>query len=82
MTAQPLAPVIPSSGGSAAPRWPRSATGRPLPLARPEPLPPPVTDTVYGIGRLDASGRIADRAVTSARRGSGSRRVPWCAGTG
>ena len=65
MTPQPLAPVIPSSAGPAAPRWTRSA-GRPLPLARPEPLPPPPTDTVYGIGRLDASGRIADRTVTSA----------------
>jgi bifunctional DNA-binding transcriptional regulator/antitoxin component of YhaV-PrlF toxin-antitoxin module len=29
-------------------------------------------DVVYGIGRIDASGRIADRAITSA--------LGWCGG--
>jgi hypothetical protein len=82
MTPQPLAPVIPSSGGPAAPRRPRSATGRPLPLARPEPPPPPLTDTVYGIGRLDASGRIADRAVTGALGWSGGDRLTLTADAG
>ena len=66
MTAQPLAPVIPSSAGPAARRRPRSAAGRPLPLARPVPVPAAPEDVVYGIGRIDASGRIADRAVISA----------------
>jgi hypothetical protein len=49
-------------------RWLRagSAAGRPLPLARSEPVPPAPADVVYGIGRIDASGRIADQAVTSA----------------
>jgi hypothetical protein len=79
VTAQPLGPVIPSSGGSAV-RRPRSAAGRPLPLAHPEPVPPASEDVVYGIGRIDASGRIADRAVISGRRrGTGRRpaqRVP------
>jgi hypothetical protein len=66
MTARPLAPVIPSSGISAARQRARSAAGRPLPLARPVPVPSAPADVVYGIGRIDASGRIADRAVTSA----------------
>ncbi len=66
MTAQPLAPVIPSSGVSAARQRTRPAAGRPLPLALPGPVPSAPADVVYGIGRIDASGRIADRAVTSA----------------
>lgn len=66
MTAQPLAPVIPSSGVSAARQRARSAAGRPLPLARPEPVPSAPADVVYGTGRIDASGRIADRTVTDA----------------
>jgi hypothetical protein len=37
-----------------------------MPLACPEPVPSAPEDVVYGIGRIDASGRIADRAVTSA----------------
>jgi hypothetical protein len=35
-------------------------------------VPPAPEDVVYGIGRIDASGRIADRAVTSA--------LGWCGG--
>jgi hypothetical protein len=70
VTAQPLAPVIPSSAVQASRQRARSAAGRPLPLARPVPSAP--ADVVYGIGRIDASGRIADRAVTSA--------LGWCGG--
>jgi hypothetical protein len=72
VTAQPLAPVIPSSALSAGRQRARSAAGRPLPLARPVPVPPAPADAVYGIGRIDASGRIADRAVT--------RALGWCGG--
>jgi hypothetical protein len=66
MTAQPLAPVIPSSAVPVGRQRARSSAGRPLPLARPIPAPSLPEDVVYGIGRIDASGRIADRAVTSA----------------
>jgi hypothetical protein len=66
VTAQPLAPVIPSSGVPASRQRARSAAPRPLPLARAEAAPQPPEDVVYGIGRIDASGRIADRAVISA----------------
>ncbi len=66
MTAPTLAPVIPSSAVQAGRQRTRSAAGRPLPLARPAPALPAPAEVVYGIGRIDASGRIADRAVTSA----------------
>ena len=82
MTAQPLAPVIPSSGVPAARQRARSATGQPLPLARPEPVPPAPEDVVYGIGRIDASGRIADRTVTSALGWSGGDRLTLTADAG
>ena len=75
MTAQPLAPVIPSSGVSAARQRARSAAARPLPLARPVSVPPAPEDVVYGIGRIDASGRIADRAVITALGWRGGDRL-------
>jgi AbrB family looped-hinge helix DNA binding protein len=82
VTGQPLAPVIPSSGISAARQRARSAAGRPLPPARPEPVPSAPEDIVYGIGRIDASGRIADRAVTSALGWSGGDRLTFTADAG
>ena len=72
MTAQPLAPVIPSSGVSPSRQRGGFAAGRPLPLAHPETVPSVPGDVVYGIGRIDTSGRIADRTVTSA--------LGWCGG--
>jgi len=66
VTAPTLAPVIPPTAGQAGRQRARSAAGRPLPLARPAPAPPTPADVVYGIGRIDASGRIADR-VSAAR---------------
>ena len=75
MTARDLAPVIPPSSLSAARQHGRSVAGRPLLLARPELLPSVPDDVVYGIGRLDVSGRIADRAVTSALGWRGGDRL-------
>ena len=66
MTARPLAPVIPSSAVPAAQQRARSAAGRSLPLARVAPVPSPPENMVYGIGRIDASGRIADQSVITA----------------
>jgi len=82
VTPQPLTPVIPSSGGLAARRWSRSVGERPLPLARPVPVPAAPQDVVYGIGRVDASGRIADRTVTSALGWSGGDRLTLTADAG
>jgi hypothetical protein len=39
-------------------------------------------DTVYGIGRVDASGRISDRTVTSALGWSGGDRLTLTADAG
>ncbi|HET9898921.1 MAG TPA: AbrB/MazE/SpoVT family DNA-binding domain-containing protein [Streptosporangiaceae bacterium] len=66
MTASVIPPVIPSS----APARGRAAAGvaasRALPLAGLPPRAAPAGDVVYGLGRVDASGRIADRAVLGA----------------
>jgi hypothetical protein len=82
MTAQHLTPVIPASGVPAARQHARSTAGRLLPLARPEPVPSAPEDVVYGIGRVDASGRIADRTVTSALGWSGGDRLTLTADAG
>jgi bifunctional DNA-binding transcriptional regulator/antitoxin component of YhaV-PrlF toxin-antitoxin module len=82
VTAQPLAPVIPSSAVPAGRRHARSAAARPLPLPRAEAALSPPADVVYGIGRLDASGWIADRAVTSALGWRGGDRLTLTADAG
>jgi hypothetical protein len=55
MIAQPVAPVIPAA--SPGPRPGRPGAGRPMPLASPPGRP----EVVDGFGRIDASGRVADR---------------------
>ena len=71
MTAQPSAPVIPSSAVSSARRRARSASGRPLPLARPVRSVP--EGVVYGVARIDSSGRICERAIITALGWGGDR---------
>ncbi len=66
MTAQPIAPVIPSPGRLAGTPRTRPAAVRPLPLAGPAAALSVPAGVVYGTGRIDASGRVADRAVTCA----------------
>jgi hypothetical protein len=75
MTARPLAPVVPSSAFPSGRQRARAAGGRPLPLACPVPAPPTPEDVVYGIGRIDSSGRIADRTVTTALGWRGGDRL-------
>jgi hypothetical protein len=82
VTAPLLAPVIPSSRVRETRQRPGAAAGRPLPLAHPEAVPPAPGDVVYGIGRIDASGRIADRTVTSALGWSGGDRLTLTADAG
>ena len=45
-------------------------------------MPPAPEDVVYGIGRIDASGRIADRTVTSALGWAGGDRLTLTADAG
>lgn len=66
MTARLIAPVIPPAA-----RWPAHSAGQPgairrLPLASPPVVLSPPGDVIYGLGRIDASGRVADRTVTQA----------------
>jgi hypothetical protein len=74
MTAPLIAPVIPSLGptrrGRSMPARARGAS--PLPLASPPGSPPALRDVVYGTGRIDASGRVADRGIAAA--------LGWCSG--
>jgi AbrB family looped-hinge helix DNA binding protein len=60
-----LAPVIPSSARSPARGHGRAASGRRLPVAAVPTVPSAPQDVIYGLGRMDSSGRVADRAVTS-----------------
>ena len=65
MTAPPIAPVIPSAARPATRGHGRAA--RPAACRRRRAgVPPAPADVVYGFGRIDASGRVADRAITSA----------------
>jgi hypothetical protein len=58
-----VAPIIPSSH-SAARSSVTARTVRMLPLAVPQvPAAAPV-DVIYGMGRLDASGRVADQVIS------------------
>ena len=82
MTAQPLAPVIPSSAVPPGRQLARAAGRQPLPLARPVPALPAPEDVVYGIGRIDSSGRIADRTVTTALGWAGGDRLTLTADAG
>ena len=66
MTAQPIAPVIPSPGRMAGTPRVGSAAVRPLPMAGPAAALSVPADVVYGTGRIDASGRVADHIVACA----------------
>jgi hypothetical protein len=82
VTAQPLAPVIPSSGAPATRlrAWPSAV--RRLPLASPLPVPSAPEDVVYGLARLDASGRVCERAVITALGWAGGDRLTFTADAG
>ncbi|HEV2254907.1 MAG TPA: hypothetical protein VGS06_17115 [Streptosporangiaceae bacterium] len=65
--AQPIAPVIPAPGRVAGPpRVAPPAAVRPLPMAGPAAALSVPSGAVYGTGRIDASGRVTDHAITSA----------------
>ena len=66
MTAGPIAPVIPSPGRLASTMRVRPAAVRPLPMAGPAATLSVPAGVVYGTGRIDASGRVADQAIICA----------------
>ena len=63
MTAQPIAPVIPSRDRRAARAGGKTGPVRRLPLAAAPESPSLPDEVVYGLGRVDVSGRVGDRAI-------------------
>jgi len=72
MTAPVIAPVIPSPGRQAGAPRVRPGAVRPLSMAGPAAALAVPEDVVYGTGRIDASGRVTDQAVSCA--------LGWCEG--
>ena len=66
MSSQPIAPVIPSLTRPGLRAGGRTGQARRLPLATVAEIPALADDVLYGAGRIDASGRVGDRAFTSA----------------
>jgi hypothetical protein len=65
VTARPIAPLIPSRARPAARDRAGAGSLRRLPLAAVPGIPSAAGDVLYGFGRIDSSGRVADRAVTN-----------------
>jgi hypothetical protein len=75
VTAPPLGPVIPSPS-----RRPGGVPGPAAAAARPvRPVP---EDVVYGMARIDSSGRICERAVIAALGWAGGDRLTFTADAG
>ncbi len=66
MTAPLIAPLIPPRAQPGAREHGKTATARRLPVAAAPEIPAVPDDVLYGFGRMDESGRVADRAMTSA----------------
>src|SRR6266536_1955028 len=77
MTPRPVAPVIPSASRGLRRRG-KPVAGEPMPLAS----PPGQPDVVYGFGRIDASGRVADRVTIAALGWRGGDRLTLTAENG
>jgi hypothetical protein len=77
MTAQPVPPVIPGSRRGHR-RESKPGAGRPMPLASLPDRPA----VVYGFGRIDASGRVADRVTIATLGWRGGDRLTVTAEAG
>jgi hypothetical protein len=66
MTAPLIAPLIPPRARPGVREHGRAAPARRLPMAAVPEVPVVPDDVVYGFGRMDESGRVADRAMISA----------------
>ena len=65
MTAPLIAPLIPPRGRRGAQEHGKPTTARRLPVAAAPEVPAVPDDVLYGFGRMDESGRVADRAMIS-----------------
>jgi hypothetical protein len=66
VTAEPIAPVIPSPGRVTGAPCVKPAAVRPLPMAGPAAALSVPAGVVYGTGRIDASGRVTDQTICCA----------------
>ena len=66
MTSPLIAPLVPPRAGPGIQEHGRPGPARRLPLALAPQVPAVPDDVVYGTGRIDESGRVADRAMTAA----------------
>ncbi len=66
MTARLIAPVIPPSARRSVRGHGRTGAARRLTIAAVPVIPAAPDDVLYGFGRIDGSGRVADRAIASA----------------
>jgi bifunctional DNA-binding transcriptional regulator/antitoxin component of YhaV-PrlF toxin-antitoxin module len=64
MTAAPVAALIPPRARPGGRESGRTVPARRLPVAAVPDVPAVPDDVLYGFGRMDAWGRVADRAVT------------------
>ena len=82
MTAPLIAPLIPPRARPGAREHGKTATARRLPVAAAPEVPAVPDDVVYGTGRIDESGRVADRAMTGALGWQTGDRLTFTAAAG
>jgi hypothetical protein len=82
MTAPLIAPLIPPRARPGAREPAKTATARRLPVAAAPEVPAVPDDVVYGTGRIDESGRVADRAMTGALGWQPGDRLTFTAAAG
>jgi hypothetical protein len=82
MTAPLITPLIPPRGRPGAREHGRPAPVRHLPVAVAPEVPAVAGDVVYGTGRIDESGRVADRAITGALGWQPGDRLTFTAAAG
>ena len=66
MTGPLIAPLIPPRARPGSREHGKPTTARRLPVATVPEVPAVPDDVLYGFGRMDESGRVADRAMTTA----------------
>ena len=82
MTTPLIAPLIPPRARPGGREHARPAIARRLPVAAAPEVPVVPDDVVYGFGRMDESGRVADRAMISALGWQPDDRLTITAGAG
>ena len=82
MTTSLIAPLIPPRARPGGPERGRAGTARRLPVAAVPEVPLIPDDVVYGFGRMDESGRVADRAMTGALGWQPGDRLTFTAAAG